>query len=137
MCCTRIPGYLCNRLLSVTTNKVYRAARGVRRSPHKSQRTGWVLEMTSMAESAVERGTGNARPVREPPRALKVASTCIKAIVVLFPLPAALFTGAPPEMKWAAVYVSLVTLALFQALSEVAGGVRGLAEAVDRQRRSS
>jgi hypothetical protein len=59
---------------------------------------------------------------------------CIKAMVVLFPLPAALFTGAPAEMKWAAVYVSFVTLALFLALSEIAGGVCRLAEVVDRQR---
>jgi hypothetical protein len=89
-----------------------------------------------MAESAVERGTGNSGRIGGRRNSLGIVSTCVKAIVVLFPVPVALVTGAPPEMKWAAVYVSLVTLALFLALSEVAGGVRGLAEAVDRQRRS-
>jgi cell division protein FtsX len=57
--------------------------------------------------------------------------------VVLFPLPAALLTGAPPEMKLAAVYVVLVSLALFLALAEVGQSVRRLAEAVDRQHGTS
>jgi len=63
---------------------------------------------------------------REP---LRVVSFCIKALVVLFPVSAAFLTGAPPELKWAGVYVTLVTLGLFLALAEIAGSVRRLAEA--------
>jgi hypothetical protein len=71
---------------------------------------------------------------REP---LRIVSFCIKALVVVFPVPAAILSGAPLEMKLAGAYVTLVTLGLFLALAEVGGSVRRLAEVVDRQRHVS
>jgi len=90
-----------------------------------------------MVESALERETGNSRQIGQRCNPLRVVSFCVKALVVLFPVPAAFLTGAPPEMKLAGVYVAFLTLALFLALAEVAGSVRRLAEAADRQNRSS
>jgi uncharacterized membrane protein len=90
-----------------------------------------------MVESAVGREAARFRRIggrREP---LRVVSFCIKVLVVLFPLPTAFLTDAPPEMKLAGVYVTLVTLGLFLALADVAGSVRRLAEAMDQQRRGS
>ena len=82
-----------------------------------------------MVESALGCEMARSRQIggrREP---LRVVSFCIKALVVLFPVSAAFLTGAPPELKWAGVYVTLVTLGLFLALAEIAGSVRRLAEA--------
>jgi hypothetical protein len=90
-----------------------------------------------MAESALGSGIENNRQIDKRRNALAVVSLCVKAIVVLFPLPTAFFSGAPTEMKFLAVYATVVTLALFLALSEIAGGLHRLTEAVDRQRRSS
>jgi hypothetical protein len=90
-----------------------------------------------MVESAVGREIAGSRPAggcREP---LRIVSFCIKALVVLFPVPAAFLSGAPLEMKLAGVYATLVTLGLFLALAEVAGSVRRLAEVVDRPRPAS
>ncbi len=90
-----------------------------------------------MAEVAPASEVGHSRQVGKGRNPLQVVSFCIKALVVLFPIPAAFLTGAPPEMKLAGVYAMLVTLGLFLALAEVGGGVRRLAEAVDRQRHGS
>ncbi len=90
-----------------------------------------------MAESVLACEIGRSRQLggcREP---LRIVSFCIKALVVLFPVPAAFLTGAPPEMKLAGVYVTLVTLGLFLALAEVGSSVRRLAEAVERERHGS
>ena len=90
-----------------------------------------------MIESAVGCETARSRQIggRLEPR--RIVSFCIKALVVLFPVPAAFLTGAPLEVKLAGVYVTLATLGLFLALAEVASSVRRLAEAVDRQRHGS
>ncbi len=90
-----------------------------------------MVESAIGCEIARSRQTGGRR---EP---LRIVSFCVKAMVVLFPLPTAFLTGAPPEMKLAGVYCTLVTLGLFLALAEVAGGVRRLAETVDRPRQGS
>ena len=90
-----------------------------------------------MAESAVGCEMGRPRQAGGRRKPLRIVSFCIKAVVVLFPVPAAIFTGAPPEMKLAGIYVTLVTLGLFLALAEVTGSVRRLAEAADGQRHGS
>jgi len=41
---------------------------------------------------------------------------------------------APPELKWAAVYVTIVAPALLVALRETVGGLHRLADATDRRR---
>ncbi len=90
-----------------------------------------------MVASAVECEVARSRQTggrREP---LRIVSFCIKALVVLFPVPAAFLTGAPPEIKLTGVYVTFLTPALFLALAEVGGSVRRLAEVVDRQRHAS
>ncbi len=87
-----------------------------------------------MAESVLAGEVGSSRQVGTRCSPLRVISFCVKAAVVLFPVPTAFLTGAPPEMKLAGVYGTLVALGLFLALAEVAGGVRRLADAVDRQR---
>ena len=90
-----------------------------------------------MAETALAREVGSSREVGGRGSVLRVVSFLVKAAVVLFPLPAAFLTGAPAEMKLAGVYCTLVTLGLFLALAEIAGGLRHLAETVDGQRRAS
>jgi hypothetical protein len=90
-----------------------------------------------MAEGVLACEIGSSRQVGGCRSVLRVVSFCVKAAVVLFPVPAAFLTGAPPEMKLAGVYCTLVTLGLFLALAEIAGGVRRLADTVDGQRRAS
>ncbi len=90
-----------------------------------------------MAEPVVAGEVGSSRQVGGRRTVLRAVSFLVKAAVVLFPVPAAFLTGAPPEMKLAGVYCTLVALGLFLALAEIAGGVRSLAEAADRQRRAS
>ncbi len=90
-----------------------------------------------MVESAVEREVTGSRQIRGCREPLRIVSFCIKALVVLFPVPTAFLTGAPPEMKLAGIYVTLVTLGLFLALAEVAGSVRRLAEAMDQRHHGS
>ncbi len=89
-----------------------------------------------MAEPIPAGEVGRSRQVGKRGGVLRVVSFIVKAAVVLFPVPAAFATGAPPEMKFAGVYCTLVTLGLFLALAEIAGGFRCLADAVDRQRRA-
>jgi len=86
-----------------------------------------------MAEPVPAREAGSSRQIGGRRNPLRVVSFCIKAVVVLFPLPAAFLTGAPVEVKLAGAYATLVTLGLFLALSEVAGGLRRLADAVNRR----
>ncbi|MCX5646641.1 MAG: hypothetical protein NTZ17_18465 [Phycisphaerae bacterium] len=88
-----------------------------------------------MAEFVAEREIESSRQIGGRHNALGIMSTCIKAIVVLFPLPTAFLPHTPIEMKLAGVYATLVTLGLFLALAEIASGIRRLAEAADRQRR--
>jgi hypothetical protein len=90
-----------------------------------------------MVESAAGREVARSRQTggrREP---LRIVSFCVKALVVLFPVPAAFLSGAPLELKLAGAYVTLVTLGLFLALAEVDGSVRRVAEAAHRQRHTS
>ncbi len=90
-----------------------------------------------MTESVLDREAAGSRRTGGLGELLRIVSFCIKATVVLFPVPTAFLTGAPPEMTLAAVYCTLVTLGLFLALGEIAGNIRRLAEAVDRQGRAS
>ncbi len=90
-----------------------------------------------MAEAVLAREVGSSRQVGKCRYPFRIVAFCVKAAVVLFPIPTAILTGAPPEMMAAAVYGTLVTLGLFLALAEVAGGLRRLADTVERQRRAS
>ncbi|MCU0918113.1 MAG: hypothetical protein MUC88_26655, partial [Planctomycetes bacterium] len=87
-----------------------------------------------MVESGLGSEIEGARRSDRCGRTLGTLSATVKAVVVLFPLPAAFVSRAPEEMKLAAVYVTLLTLAVFLALAEIAGGLRRLAAAADRQR---
>ncbi len=85
-----------------------------------------------MAEAVLKREVGSSRQAGKPHYLFRTVAFLVKAAVVLFPVPTAFLTGAPPEMKLAGVYCTLVTLGLFLALAEIAGGVRRLADAVER-----
>ncbi len=86
-----------------------------------------------MAEPVLTREVGGSRQIGGRRSVFPVVSFLVKVAVVLFPLPTAFLTGAPPEMKLAGVYCTLVTLGLFLALAEIGGSVRRLAKAADRQ----
>ncbi len=85
-----------------------------------------------MAEAVLSREVGSSRQVGKRHCLFRTVAFLVKAAVVLFPVPTAFLTGAPPEMKLAGVYCALVTLGLFLALAEIASGVRRLADTAER-----
>ncbi len=70
-------------------------------------------------------------------KTLGVTSPCLKAALILFPVPTALLTEAPPEIILAAVYATLFTAAGLLALHEIAAGLDRLAEALAGPRHPS
>jgi hypothetical protein len=88
-------------------------------------------------------GTHPQGAINQPPQSnsrqktLRIISFCLKAALILFPVPAALLTKAPPEMIFAAVYVTLFTAAGFLALWEIADGLSRLSETLAGPPRSS
>jgi uncharacterized membrane protein len=81
----------------------------------------------------------DARPSQNGSRrkTLRIVSFCLKAALVLFPVPTALLTKAPPEIILAAVYATLFTAAGLLALWEIAAGLNDLGEALADQHRPS
>lgn len=70
-------------------------------------------------------------------KALKILSPCLKAALILFPIPTALLTEAPLEIVLAAVYATLFTAAGLLALWEIADNVNHLRDAMATQNRPS
>ncbi len=70
-----------------------------------------------------------------PRKSLRGVSLCLKAALILFPLPTALLTQAPPEIILAAVYATLFTAAGLLALWEIADSVNRLRDALGDQHR--
>jgi len=70
-------------------------------------------------------------------KTLRVVSLCLKAAMILSPVPTALLTGAPPEVVLTAVYATLFTAAGLLALWEIADSVNHLRDAMAAQNRPS
>lgn len=88
-----------------------------------------------MADARPQSAVSRPSSSDSPRKTLRIVSFCLKAALILFPVPAALLTKAPPEIIFAATYATLFTAAGFLALWEIADGLNRLRETLADQHR--